>query len=458
MIQSINPATGLCIAEFTPLDAAGIERTLAAAATAQVQWATSAVADRTVLLHAIPRVLRRHAERLAGLVTAEMGKPLAEARGEIEKCAVCCDFYADQAEEYLAPVMVASNAESSYVVLDPLGIVLAVMPWNYPFWQLVRFAAPALAAGNGVMLKHAANVQQCAHAFVEIVLEAGAPPGLVNNLCINSGAVAAVLADDRIAAVTLTGSTEVGSLVAAQAGKLLKKQVLELGGSDPFIVLNDADVEAAAKTAVKARFQNTGQSCIASKRFILEDGIADRFVAAFCAGVAALVVGDPTDPATTIGPMARSNLRDDLERLIDRSVQAGAKVLLGGGRLDRPGAYFAPTVLDHVTPEMAVFQEETFGPVAAIIRAPDVDTAITLANATEFGLGAALWTSDLKRAALLVRRIEAGAVFVNGLVASDPRLPFGGIKQSGYGRELGLYGLREFTNVKTVWIGPARVA
>ena len=458
MILSINPATGAHLASFTPLDEAGVDQALDLAATAQRQWATSSTADRKTLLLALAATLRKHAPRLAGLITAEMGKPLGEAQGEIEKCAICCDFYAAHVEEYLANSLVESNAASSYVVLDPLGLVLAIMPWNYPFWQLVRFAAPALAAGNGVALKHAANVQQCAAAFAEIALEAGAPAGLVTNLCIESSQVAGVLADDRIAAVTLTGSTEVGSIVAAQAGHLLKKQVLELGGSDPFIVLNDADVEAAANVAVKARFQNTGQSCIASKRFILEDGIADAFVEAFCRGVAALTVGDPLHPSTTIGPMARGNLRDDLERLIERSVQAGAKIVLGGARIEGNGYYFAPTILDYVTPDMAVFKEETFGPVAAVIRVSDVDSAIRLANATEFGLGAALWTSDMARASSLVRRIEAGAVFVNGLVASDPRLPFGGIKRSGYGRELGLYGLREFTNVKTVWIGPARAA
>jgi succinate-semialdehyde dehydrogenase/glutarate-semialdehyde dehydrogenase len=457
MIESINPATGEVIARFKSLDQAGVDQALAAAAAAQRGWATTLIRDRSALLIALGERLRQNVSALAGLITAEMGKPLAEARAEIEKCAVCCDYYASNAEEFLAPVTTPSNATDSYVVLDPLGVVLAIMPWNYPFWQLVRFAAPALIAGNGVALKHAGNVQQCAAAFAELALQAGAPTGLVTNLCIDTSQVAGVLADDRISAVTLTGSTAVGAIVASQAGQLLKKQVLELGGSDPFIVLNDADIKAAAQTAVKARFQNTGQSCIAAKRFILEDGIADAFVAAFIAGVAALVLGDPLDPATTVGPMARRNLRDDLERLIDQSVQAGAQIKLGGARVEGPGYYFTPTVLDHVTSDMPVFREETFGPVAAIIRVPDAETAIRLANATEFGLGAALWTSDMERAGRLARQIEAGAVFVNGIVASDPRLPFGGLKRSGYGRELGLYGLREFTNVKTVWIGPARV-
>lgn len=458
MLTSINPATGAVIAETAPLSPAALEEALAASAVAQRRWARSEIAARTQLLSNAAIVFRRNLPRLAGLITAEMGKPLAEARAEIEKCAVCFEFYAANAEEYLAPQIVASNATSSYVVLDPLGVVLAIMPWNYPFWQLVRFAAPALAAGNGVLLKHASNVQLCAAAFVEVMSEAGAAQGLVTNLPVQVGEIARIIADDRIAAVTLTGSTEVGALVASQAGKQLKKQVLELGGSDPFIVLKDADIAVAAAVAAKARFQNTGQSCIAAKRFILEEEIADAFVAEFKRYVDAFVIGDPLDPKTTIGPMARSNLRDDLERLIDQSIRAGAKLVTGGRRIEGPGCFFAPTVLDHVTPEMGVFAEETFGPVAAVIRVPDAQAAVQLANATEFGLGAALWTRDLGLARDLARRIEAGAVFINGLVASDPRLPFGGIKRSGYGRELGLYGLREFTNIKTVWIGPARVA
>ena len=457
MLTSVNPTTGERIAEFAVLTAAEIDSSLQAVHTAQQSWGGSSAADRRALLIALAAALRRRAPELAEMATAEMGKPLAEAKAEIEKCAVCCQYYADHVEQFLSDEVATTNAQKSYVVLDPLGVVLAIMPWNYPFWQLVRFAAPALAAGNGIAVKHAANVQQCATAFAEVCQEAGAPAGLVCNLRIGSDAVAAVIADPRIAGVTLTGSTEVGSIVAAQAGRFLKKQVLELGGSDPFIVLDDANVQAAAKVAVRARFQNTGQSCIAAKRFIVQSGVADAFVEAFCRETAALVVGDPLDPSTTIGPMARDGFRADLEGQIDRSIAAGAELRLGGRRIDGRGFFFAPTVLDRVTPDMAVFKEETFGPVAAIIRVEDVDTAIELANATEFGLGAALWTRDLDRAARLVRQIEAGAVFVNGLVASDPRLPFGGIKRSGYGRELGIYGLREFTNVKTVWIGPAQL-
>jgi succinate-semialdehyde dehydrogenase/glutarate-semialdehyde dehydrogenase len=385
-----------------------------------------------------------------------MGKPLAEAEGEIEKSAWTLEFYAGAAAGYLADVPVASNAAESRVVFDPFGVVLAIMPWNYPFWQFVRFAAPALAAGNGALLKHANNVPQCAVALEEIFREAGAPAGLVSTLLIDASDVAGVLADPRVAAVTLTGSTAVGKLVAAQAGSLMKKQVLELGGSDPFIVLADADIEQAAKIAVKARFSNTGQSCISSKRFIIEAAVADRFVEAFCEGVRQLKVGDPTDRSTTVGPLARANLRDDLHKQVERTVEAGAKLLIGGKAIDGPGFFYEPTVLDHVTPDMAAAVEETFGPAAAVIRVADVEEAIRIANATEFGLGAALWTSDLERANRLVRRIEAGAVFVNGLVASDARLPFGGIKQSGYGRELGEFGIREFTNIKTVWVGPAK--
>jgi succinate-semialdehyde dehydrogenase / glutarate-semialdehyde dehydrogenase len=458
MLISVNPANGQEIARTPLMDAPEIDRALEAAVGAQRAWSRAPISSRSSLLIEIAKVLRQRAPSLANIITAEMGKPLAEAAAEIEKCAVCCDFYAENAAQFLAEIDTKSNATDSYVVLDPLGVVLAIMPWNYPFWQLFRFAAPALVAGNGIAIKHASNVQQCAAAFVAILKDAGMPPGLACNLRIESAGVAAIIDDPRIAAVTLTGSTEVGSVVAAQAGRVLKKQVLELGGSDPFIVLADADIDAAARTAVKARFQNAGQSCIAAKRFIVEDRVADAFVAGLCKGVEALVIGDPMAPATSIGPMARDSFRADLETLIDRSVAAGAKMLLGGRRIEGPGFFFAPTVLDHVTPDMDVFQKETFGPVAAVIRVPNAEAAIQLANATEFGLGAALWTADLERAREIAREIEAGAVFINGLVASDARLPFGGVKRSGYGRELGLYGLREFTNVKTVWIGPVKVA
>jgi succinate-semialdehyde dehydrogenase/glutarate-semialdehyde dehydrogenase len=456
MIQSINPATGEVIARFELHTAEAVDAALSKAVSAQALWREQPMSERVELLRRMAKVLRANAERYAQLIVKEMGKPLAEALGEIEKCAWNCDFYADEAPKFLADEVVASTAQESLIVYDPLGVVLAIMPWNYPFWQFFRFMAPAFAAGNGAILKHANNVPECALACEEVVREAGAPEGLMRTILIEASDVAALIADDRIAAITLTGSTEVGAIVASQAGKALKKQVLELGGSDPFIVLADADIEEAAKIAVKARYINVGQSCVNAKRFIVEDSVAERFVAAFVAGVAALKVGDPLEDGVNIGPMARANLRDTLHGQVQRSLEAGATLVAGGSFVDRPGFYYAPTVLDHVTPQAAAFTEETFGPVAAIIRVRDADEAIKLANQTEFGLGAALWTGDVARGRALARRIEAGAVFINGMVASDPRLPFGGIKRSGYGRELGYHGIREFTNVKTVWIGPAK--
>ncbi|MFC8419846.1 NAD-dependent succinate-semialdehyde dehydrogenase [Streptomyces sp. NPDC057236] len=455
MIVSSNPATGAELSRHTPHSPQEVDGILDAAASAQAAWRRRDVTDRTPLLREMARVLREGQEEYAALITAEMGKPVTEARAEIEKCAMTCEYYAEHAPAQLADRPVASNAAESAVVYDPLGVVLAVMPWNYPFWQFFRFAAPALAAGNGTLLKHANNVPQCALAVEEVVRKAGAPEGLCRTLLIEVGQVAGIIADPRIAAVTLTGSTEVGAIVAAQAAAVLKKQVLELGGSDPFVVLADADIAAAAATAVKARYVNVGQSCVNAKRFIVEETVADAFVAAFTAAAAALKVGDPTDPDTAIGPMARANLRDTLHDQVRRTVDAGAVLALGGEVPDGPGCYYPPTVLDRVRPGMAAFDEETFGPVAAITRVADADEAIALANRTEYGLGAALWTSDLDRARRLSRVLDAGAVFVNGMVASDPRLPFGGIKKSGYGRELGAEGIREFTNTKTVWIGPA---
>lgn len=456
MINSTNPATGAIIARYEEHTEAEVDRALANAATAQRAWARQAVQARAAHLLSVARLLRERKSTYARLITTEMGKPLGEAEGEIEKCAWTCEHYAQHGPDYLADTPVPSGASDSYVVYDPLGVVLAIMPWNYPFWQFIRFIAPALVAGNGAILKHANNVPQCALALHELFVDAGLPAGLVGTVLVEAGRVKGLIDDPRIAAVTLTGSTAVGKLVASQAGGNLKKQVLELGGSDPFIVLADADIDAAAATAVKARFGNTGQSCISAKRFLVEEAVADAFVAAFVARTKLLKMGDPLEAGTAIGPMARANLVDDLDSQVRRSLDAGATLLTGGVRPAIPGFYYEPTILDHVTADMAVAKEETFGPAAAIIRVADADEAIALANATEFGLGAALWTADVQRARLLARRIEAGAVFINGLVASDARLPFGGIKQSGYGRELGEAGSREFTNTKTVWIGPAR--
>ncbi len=454
-ITTIDPSTGSEVATYEWHTAAEVDAMLSGAAAAQEGWAEVPVGERVALLRRMSDVLLAGRDRYARMIVREMGKPLAEAVGEIEKCALNCRFYADHAPAFLADEAIPSNAAHSGIVYDPLGVVLAIMPWNYPFWQFFRFAAPALAGGNGAILKHANNVAACALACEEVVREAGAPDGLVRTILVDAKDVAAIIADGRIAAVTLTGSTEVGAIVACQAGKALKKQVLELGGSDPFIVLADADVEEAARVAVKARFVNVGQSCVNAKRFIVEEAVADRFVELFCAGVAALRIGDPLEGGVSIGPMARANLRDALHAQVERTVAAGAELKMGGAVVDRPGFYYAPTVLDHVLPGMAAFDEETFGPAAAVIRARDTDEAIRLANRTEYGLGAALWTGDVANGRRLARRIQAGAVFVNGMVASDPRLPFGGIKRSGYGRELGQLGIREFTNAKTVWVGPA---
>lgn len=453
MIIAINPATGEEIGRHPFASPGEVDQALDAAVAAQRGWARTPVAERMALLRRIAGVLGRNRVRYARLITREMGKPITEAEGEIDKCALTLDWYAGNAPALLADEPVATSAEESAIAWDPLGVVLAIMPWNYPFWQLVRFLAPTLAAGNGAILKHANNVSGCALAIGEMMREAGAPEGLLGVLLVDNADVAGIIADQRIAAVTLTGSTAVGRIVAAQAGAALKPQVLELGGSDPFIVLADADIEAAAKTAVKARFGNTGQSCISAKRFIVVEAVADAFCEAFLRHMAALVVGDPMDRATTVGAMARANLRAALHAQVEASVAAGARLLAGGKAIPGPGFFYEPTLLDGVTPEMAAFCEETFGPAAAIVRARDTEHAIRLANETEFGLGAALWTRDLAAARGLVRRIEAGAVFVNALVASDPRIPFGGIKHSGYGRELGALGLRAFMNAKTVWIG-----
>ena len=456
MIVTVNPATGRPIAEYPLHSSADVEERIASAYDAQKAWGKKPVSERVTLLNNVAEVLRRNKAHYAATITEEMGKPIAEAEAEIEKCAVTCEFYAESAGKFLGDTHVPSNAADSRIVYDPLGVVLAIMPWNYPFWQFIRFAAPALAAGNGALLKHANNVAACAIQLEELFREAGTPEGLVSTLLINASDVAGVLADDRVAAVTLTGSTEVGKIVASQAASLMKKQVLELGGSDPFLVLADADVELAAKMAVKARFSNTGQSCISSKRFIVDVTVADKFVELFVEGVKKLKTGNPTDRNNTIGPMARENLRDALHAQVERSVQEGATLVTGGHAVDGEGFFYLPTVLDNVTPQMTAAIEETFGPVAAIIRVQSEEEAIAVANNTEFGLGAAVWTGDVENGYRVARRIEAGAVFVNGLVASDPRLPFGGIKQSGYGRELGELGIREFTNVKTLWIGPAK--
>jgi succinate-semialdehyde dehydrogenase/glutarate-semialdehyde dehydrogenase len=389
-------------------------------------------------------------------MTAEMGKPIVEAEAEVEKCAWSATWIADNAARLLADEPIESTGTKSYVRYQPLGVILAVMPWNFPFWQAFRAGLPALAAGNVMLLKHASNVPQCALAIEDVFREAGVPKGVFQTLLIGPGPVAGIIADRRVAGVTLTGSEAAGELVASAAGKALKKSVLELGGSDPFIVLEDADVKTAATVACRARNQNNGQSCIAAKRFIVAEPVADEFEELFSKAVAALKVGDPTDRANQVGPLARPDLVDDLERQVKESISKGAKVLAGGKRLNNGGNFFEPTVLAGVKPGMPVYNEETFGPVAAVIRVRDAEEALRVANDTDFGLGSSIWTKDVERGQMLAERVEAGLVFINGMVASDARLPFGGVKRSGYGRELSEHGIKEFTNIQTVWVGPAK--
>ncbi|GBD12479.1 Succinate semialdehyde dehydrogenase [NAD(P)+] Sad [bacterium HR24] len=455
-IASVNPATEEVLATFDEHSPQQVEAALERAWEAYRDWRRLPIERRGELMRAAARRLRQEKDRYARLITLEMGKPIVEAEAEVLKCAWNCEYFADNADRFLAPEEVETNASHSYVQFVPLGPVLAIMPWNFPFWQVFRAAAPALMAGNTMLLKHASNVPQCALAIEEVFREAGLPEGVFQALLVPAATVEGIIADDRVRAVTLTGSDVTGAKVAAAAGQHLKKTVLELGGSDPFIVLADADLEEAAKVGARARNQNTGQSCIAAKRFIVEEPVAERFSELFVEAVKALKVGDPLDPRTNIGPLARGDLRDDLDRQVRRSLDMGARLLLGGHKLDGRGYFYAPTVLAEVTPEMPAFREETFGPVAAIVRARDADEAVRLANMSPFGLGAAIWTGDPERGQALAGEIEAGNVFVNGMVASDPRLPFGGVKRSGYGRELAVFGIREFVNIQTVWVGPAR--
>jgi len=451
-LQSINPATGDVLETFAETSAAELDTILERADAASRDWRRQPVAQRADRLRAAARVLREHQAEYARTMALEMGKPLAQGAAEVEKCAWACDYYAEQGDALLAPQSRATEAVRSYIRFDAIGPVLAIMPWNFPFWQVFRFAAPALLAGNAGVLKHAANVSRCALEIEDVFRRAGFPEGLFRAVLLQNAGVAAVIADPRIRAVTLTGSDRAGTQVAEQAGRHLKKTVLELGGSDPFIVLADADLDAAARTAAEARLINSGQSCIAAKRFIVVAAVADRFLEPFAAAMRARRVGDPFDPATQIGPQARLDLRANLHRQVEASVARGARVILGGALPDGRGAYYPATVLVAVEPGMPAFDEETFGPVAAVIRAKDESDAIAIANASAYGLGASLWTRDRERGERLAGALEVGSVFVNALVKSDPRLPFGGVKRSGYGRELSEYGLREFVNVKTVWV------
>jgi succinate-semialdehyde dehydrogenase/glutarate-semialdehyde dehydrogenase len=454
-IKSINPATEELLATFEELTEQQLDQALDRAVLAFERWRRVSFAERSRLMRGAASYLRGHKPRLAGLITAEMGKPIVEAEAEIEKCAWNCDFYAENAERFLAAQTIPSSARQSYASFEPLGPVLAIMPWNFPFWQVFRFASPTIMAGNTALLKHASNVSQCALAIEEVFRRTGFPGGVFQTLLISGPATESLIQDNRIRAVTLTGSDSTGGKVGGAAGRAVKKSVLELGGSDPFILLADADLQAAAETGVRARNQNTGQSCIAAKRFIVVGEIADEFEARFIEGVNNLRVGDPMQRETQIGPLARGDLRDSIAGQVRCSVEQGAHVAVGGHRMEGKGYFYAPTVLTGMTTEMAAAREETFGPLAAVIRARDTDEAIAIANDSQFGLGASLWTRDIERALTLASEIQAGSVFINGMVASDPRLPFGGIKRSGYGRELSEFGIREFVNIKTVWVGPA---
>jgi len=450
MIATINPATGERVATFDSLSEEQLEEKLARAAEAFETYRHTTIAERAVWMRRAAEILETEQDAFARIMTLEMGKPLAAARAEAAKSATACRYYVEHAARLLADELVDTGGPMSFIRYQPIGAVLAVMPWNFPFWQVFRFLAPALMAGNVGLLKHASNVPGCALAIEDIVRRAGFPAGVFQALLIGAERVHGLIDDPRVKAVTLTGSEPAGRKVAAQAGRQIKKCVLELGGSDPFIVMPSADLDSAVRAAVLARVINNGQSCIAAKRFIVDEAIAEEFETHFVAAMAALLVGDPMLEATEVGPLATPVILHDLERQVRRSVEAGARVLTGGHRIERPGNYYAPTVLVDAPEDSPAYREELFGPVAVVMRARGIDAAIRLANDTPFGLGASAWTRDAAEQERFIEELDAGMVFLNGMVASDPRLPFGGIKASGYGRELAAWGIREFVNVKTV--------
>src|SRR5215217_5370385 len=455
-LASINPATGEKLKEFAALDDVEIEKRLSCAEKAFKNYRRTTFTDRADLLQGVSELLFQETNAFAEIITFEMGKLFRDSVAEIEKCARGCRFYAENGARFLEQEPAQTDAAESYVEYQPLGPVLAVMPWNFPFWQVFRFAAPALIAGNVGLLKHASNVPQCALAIEEIFRRAGFEEGAFQTLLIGSDAVEGILNDPRVVAATLTGSEPAGRSVASIAGKQIKKTVLELGGSDPFIVMPSANLDEAVTTAVKARTINNGQSCIAAKRFIVDAEIYDEFERRFTSEMRALPIGDPMEESTEIGPLATPQIVNDLDEQVKKAVAAGARVLTGGKKLDRAGNFFEPTVLVDVDINAAVSCEEIFGPVAMLFRVSGIDEAIRIANATQFGLGASAWTNDPRERSQFIEELEAGSVFINAMVASDPRLPFGGVKNSGYGRELAEFGIREFVNIKTVWIGQAR--
>ena len=453
-LTSLNPATGEVLATIESHAAAEVEVRVAKAYDAWRRWRAATFAERAAILTRAADILEDERGELGRLMTREMGKPIKAAMEEAAKCALACRYYATNGERHLARRAVSTEDKESFVLHQPIGVVLAIMPWNFPFWQVFRFAAPALMAGNVGLLKHASNVPKCALAIEDVLRRAGAPEGTFQTLLVGPEAVGALISDPRIAAVTLTGSEAAGRDVGARAGREIKTSVLELGGSDAFVVMPSAPLDDAVATAVRARMVNNGQSCIAAKRFIVHDTVFDEFARRFTARIRALRIGDPLDESTEIGPLATAKILQELDDQVRRSVRAGARILTGGRRLERPGNFYEPTVLADVPDDSPAAREELFGPVAPLFRARDIADAIRLANSTSFGLGAAAWTSDTGEQTRFIEELEAGTVAINGMVASDPRLPFGGIKRSGYGRELGEEGIRAFVNVKTVRVEP----
>ena len=451
-IASIDPATAKTIKIYEELSDAEVNDKLERAEETFREYRHTSFAERSEKMLAAAAILENHKKGFARMMTTEMGKPIKAAIAEVEKCGWVCRYYAENAGDFLSDDVIDTNATLSYVLYQPLGVVLAVMPWNFPFWQVFRFAAPALMAGNVALLKHASNVPGCSLAIEEIFRDAGFPKGSFQTLLIGSGRVARVIEDERVRAVTLTGSEPAGSQVASLAGKLIKKSLLELGGSDPFIVMPSANLYDAVQAAVTARTINNGQSCIAAKRFIVAEEIAGAFERKFVEAMQSLSIGNPLDDTVQVGPLATAQILEDLETQVRESVNQGARILTGGERFTEEGYYYPPTVLTNIPKGSPAYREELFGPVAALFRASDIDDAIHIANDTRFGLGASAWTNDSEEQTRLIEGIDAGCVFINGMVASDPRLPFGGVKHSGYGRELGVFGIREFVNIKTVWI------
>lgn len=451
-IETLNPATEEIIKTFSPITDKEVNTIIDNVHCDFLHWKNEEPALRKKFILNAANILRNEKVKYAEVLTLEMGKPIKQAIAEVEKCALVCEYYAENTEKILAKEFINTDASESYVQFDPIGIVLAVMPWNFPFWQVFRFAAPALMAGNAGILKHASNVPMSALAIEEIFIKARFPKNIFRTLLINSNQVDNILDNPKVKASTLTGSEYAGSMVAAKSGKMLKKSVMELGGSDPFIILKDANLEEAVSTAVTARILNNGQSCIAAKRFIVEEKISEKFEALFVEKMESVIIGNPMEEETELGPIAREDLLLELHEQVEKSVEAGAKILTGGKRLDRKGYYYPATILTDVKKGMLAYDQELFGPVATVIKVKDEEEAIEVANDTPYGLGASIWTMDTERAKRLAKQIDSGSVFINGMVKSDPRLPFGGVKLSGFGRELSHYGIKEFVNIKTVWV------